>query len=78
MNDLFEELNELYPCLERLTGEKLEIYQDRIIEIIEKMFVLSEFTGRKVKKLEFAEEIEDFYAYYDENYQAMMETIDFF
>lgn len=31
------------------------MYQNRIIEIMEKMFVLSEFTGRKVKKLEFAE-----------------------
>lgn len=53
MDVLHNELQELYPCLdnEDLSEEVFERYQDRIIEIIEKIFVLSEFGGRKVKKL---------------------------
>lgn len=78
--DLHKELQELYPSLEDddLSEELVERYQDRIIDIMEKIFLLSEFNGRKVKKLEFSEEIEDFDAYYENNFANLVAAIEYF
>lgn len=49
-----------------------------IIETMELVFFFSELRGRKVKRMEFPEYVEDFEDYYDTNLPKLEATAKFF
>ncbi len=53
--------------------------EQRIIEIVELMFLASQLDGRQVKKFElFDQNIVDFESYYADNYERIMQTAEYF
>lgn len=76
-----EQLTKLYQELqtEETDDEEAMSSEQRIVEIIEIMFLISELSGRPVKSFELMEENSvDFDRYYSNNYEKIMETTQYF
>lgn len=52
--------------------------QDLLIETVEVLYILSELSGRKVRKIIFAEEVRNFELYYEQNVETVEDIADFF
>lgn len=81
MKLLMEQLTKLYQELqtEETDDEEAMSSEQRIVEIIEIMFLISELSGRPVKSFELMEENSvDFDRYYSNNYEKIMETTEYF
>ena len=81
MRLLMEELTKLYQQLQQedRENEEIDANEQRIIQIIEIMFLMSELSGRPVKPFElYDENIVHFEQYYSMNYERIMETAEYF